>query len=117
MSSLDRIALVDSLNRISGALIGVASALLGLWLLTVLLLGVPAPLLPFATAVRRSETFHLVRALSPTWGHALRAALEHVTDSDATHEVGDLLLAPRSQSAVPIPSRRPAMVAACPGYR
>ncbi len=96
MSSLDRIALVGSLNRISGALIGVASALLGLWLLTVLLLGVPAPLLPFATAVRRSETFHLVRALSPTWGHTLLAAVEHVPDGDVTHEVEDLLVAPRS---------------------
>jgi len=69
VSSLDRIALVDSLNRISGALIGVASALLSLWLLTVLLLDVLAPLLPFATTVRHSETVHLVRALSPTWGH------------------------------------------------
>jgi uncharacterized membrane protein required for colicin V production len=76
---LDRIALVGSLNRVSGALIGVALALLGLWLLTVLLLGVPPSLLPFATAVRHSETVHLVRVHSPTWSHTLRATVEHVT--------------------------------------
>lgn len=76
---LDRIALVGSLNRAGGALIGVALALLGLCLLTVLLLAMPASLLPYATTVRHSETVYLVRAFSPTWSHTLRADVEHVT--------------------------------------
>jgi len=54
-------------------------ALIGLWLLTVVLLAMPASLLPYGAAVRHSETVQLVRAFSPTWSHTLRADVEHVT--------------------------------------
>lgn len=75
---LDRIEFVGSADRVGGALIGVSMALLALWLLTVLLLAMPASRLPAATAVRQSEAVHLVRAFSPAWSRALLADVEHL---------------------------------------
>ncbi len=74
-----RLPVVGNLDRVGGIFIGSALALIAVWLLTAALLVLPASAVPWASAVHRSETAHLVRTLTPHYGEALRAYVAHFT--------------------------------------
>ena len=75
---LHRVPLVGAADRIAGLLLGVALALLAIWLLTTALLVLPASTPGVGAGVRRSETARLMRGLPRTWERDLTRRLGHL---------------------------------------
>jgi membrane protein required for colicin V production len=74
-----RIPVVSALNQAGGVLVGVAIALLGVWLVTGALLLLPTTVVPFSGAVHRSATAHLLPNVTPRWPRELRAYVDDFT--------------------------------------
>lgn len=85
------IPVLGRLNRLGGLLLGALVALIPVWLVTVALLLLPHALLSFSTAVRNSETAHLMRSLTPRWDQSLRAYLDHFTAGRLSPRLQQLL--------------------------
>ena len=73
--AISLVPVVGGLNRVGGLVAGAALGVLVIWLLTTCLLLLPPTLLPFTSAVRRSETAQLVRGVPAAWSHGLRTSL------------------------------------------
>ena len=71
--------LLGSVNRVAGALAGLALALVALWIVTAASLLLPSSLGSVSTTVRHSGTAHLMRSLTPDWNQRLRAYVDHFT--------------------------------------
>ncbi len=74
-----RVPILGGLDRVGGIVVGAVLALFAVWLVTAALLLMPLSLLPWASAVRRSETAHLLRTVTPRYGADLRAYAAHFT--------------------------------------
>ncbi len=75
---VSRIPVVGGLNRLGGLVVGVALALVCVWLVTAVVQVLPTGLVPFSATVRHSETAHLLRRLSPGVDARLRAHLSEI---------------------------------------
>lgn len=73
--ALRHVPLLGGLDRIGGLVCGALLAAAIVWLVTAALVALPAPLPPFSGTVRRSETAHLMRSLTPRWQRDLRTRL------------------------------------------
>lgn len=76
--ALRHIPLLGGLDRLGGLVCGALLAAVTVWLVTAALVALPSPLPPFSSTVRRSETVHLMRSLTPRLQHELRTRLSHL---------------------------------------
>ncbi len=76
--AIRHVPLAGGVNRLGGLLAGAALALLGIWLITVSLLLLPAAQLPITASVHHSATARLLRSGPPQWSRSLRIQLEHL---------------------------------------
>lgn len=76
---LARIPLLRTVNRVGGLVVALATALIGVWLVTSALLVLPTASVPWAATVHRSETARLLPSVTPGWDGELRAYVEDFT--------------------------------------
>jgi uncharacterized membrane protein required for colicin V production len=76
---LSRVPVLGSVNRAGGLVVGLVTALIGVWLLTSALLVLPTAYVPWATTVHRSETARLLPSVTPRWDRELRAYVDDFT--------------------------------------
>ena len=76
---LSRVPVLGTVNRVGGLVVGLATALIGVWLVTSALLVLPTACVPWATTVHRSATARLLPSVTPRWDRDLRAYVDNFT--------------------------------------
>ncbi len=76
---LSRVPVLGTVNRVGGLVVGLVTALIGVWLVTSALLVLPTTYVPWAATVHRSETARLLPSVTPRWDRELHAYVENFT--------------------------------------
>ena len=76
---VSRVPVLGTVNRVGGLVVGLVTALIGVWLVTSALLVLPVAYVPWATTVHRSETARLLPSVTPRWDRELHAYIDNFT--------------------------------------